>query len=152
ALAGAVLLAQPAPAQEVIRNHGISTFADLKYGPDFPHFDYVNPDAPKGGTMSFRGQLASATFDGLNNFILAGEPAQGLGLIYDTLLVESWDEPDAAYGLVASAVEYPEDRAWVVFEMRPEARFSDGHPVTAEDVVWTLEALQTMGSPYWRIM
>ena len=151
AFAGALLLAAPAIAQETIKSHGISPFGELKYGPDFEHFDYVNPDAPRGGTMSFRGVLASQTFDSLNAFILPGEPAQGLELIYDTLLAPSYDEPEAAYGLIAESIEYPEDRSWVIFNLRPEARFSDGHPVTAEDVVWTLEALQTMGSPYWRI-
>ncbi len=151
ACAGAIVLAAPATAQETVESHGISAFGELKYPPDFAHFDYVNPDAPKGGTMSFRGVLASQTFDSLNNFILAGEPAQGLELIYDTLLANSFDEPDSAYGLLARSLEYPESREWVIFNLRPEARFSDGHPVTAEDVVWTLEALQTMGSPYWRI-
>jgi microcin C transport system substrate-binding protein len=138
-------------AQETIQSHGISAFGELKYAPDFQHFDYVNPEAPQGGTMSFRGVLASQTFDSLNNFILAGEPAQGLELIYDSLLAPSHDEPDSAYGLIAESLEYPETREWVIFNLRPEARFSDGEAVTAEDVVWTLEALQTMGSPYWRI-
>ena len=74
---------------------------------DFAHFDYVNPDAPQGGTMSFRGTGASQTFDSLNAFILKGEPAQGLGLLYDSLLAGSADEPDAAYGLIAESLEYP---------------------------------------------
>ena len=108
----------PAPARagaaaqeaDVIVSHGISTFGDLKYPADFAHFDYVNPDAPKGGTMSFRGTGASQTFDSLNAFILKGEPAQGLGLLYDSLLAGSADEPDAAYGLIAETLEYPEDR------------------------------------------
>lgn len=138
-------------AQETIAAHGISAFGELKYPPDFAHFDYVDPEAPQGGTMSFRGVLASRTFDSLNQFILAGEPAQGLDLIYDSLLVPSYDEPDAAYGQVAASLEYPETRDWVIFNLRPEARFSDGEPITAEDVVWTLDALKTMGSPVWRI-
>jgi microcin C transport system substrate-binding protein len=153
---GAVLLGlvagMPAAAQETVVSHGISAFGELKYPPDFPHFDYVNPDAPQGGTMSFRGVLASRTFDSLNQFILAGEPAQGLELLYDTLLTPSLDEADAVYGQIAESLEYPETREWVIFNLRPEARFSDGEPLTAEDVVWTLEALQTMGSPYWRIL
>lgn len=144
----------PGAAQEagVTTSHGISTFGDLKYPADFPHFDYVNPDAPKGGTMSFRGTGASQTFDSLNAFILKGEPAQGLGLIYDSLLVGSADEIDAAYGLVAERLEYPEDRSWVTFHMRPEARFADGEPITAEDVVWTFETLRDKGAPTYRIM
>lgn len=140
-----------ARADAVIRSHGISTFGDLKYPSDFPHFDYVNPDAPQGGTMSWRGIGASATYDSLNNFILKGEAAQGLELLYDGLLVGASDEPDAAYGLVASAVEYPEDRSWVIFEMRPEARFSDGVPITAADVVFTYETLRDKGLPAYRI-
>ena len=133
-------------------SHGISTFGDLKYPADFKHFDYVNPDAPKGGTMSFRGTGASQTFDSLNAFILKGEPAQGLGLIYDSLLVGSADEIDTAYGLIAESLEYPEDRSWATFRLRPEARFADGHPLTAEDVVWTFETLRDKGSPTYRIM
>ena len=115
------------PPAEVIVSHGISAFGDLKYPADFPHFDYVNPDAPKGGTMSFRGTGASQTFDSLNAFILKGEPAQGLGLLYDSLLAGSADEPDAAYGLVAESLEYPEDRSWVIFNMRPEATLLRRH-------------------------
>ncbi len=143
-----------AAAQEagVVVAHGISTFGDLKYPAGFPHFDYVNPDAPKGGTMSFRGTGASQTFDSLNAFILKGEPAQGLGLLYDSLLVGSADELDSSYGLVAESLEYPEDRSWVIFRMRPEARFADGHPLTAEDVVFTFEVLRDKGAPTYQIM
>ena len=139
-------------ADEVVVSHGISAFGDLKYPADFPHFDYVNPDAPKGGTMSFRGTGGSQTFDSLNAFILKGEPAQGLGLLYDTLLASSADEPDAAYGLVAESLEYPPDRSWVIFNMRPEARFSDGAPLTAGDVVFTYETLLAKGSPSFKII
>ena len=160
ALAG---LADAAAAQEpaavtatdaagVVVSHGISAFGDLKYPKDFPHFDYVNPDAPQGGTMSFRGTAASQTFDSLNAFILKGEPAAGPRLLYDSLLVGSADEPDASYGLVAESLEYPEDRSWVVFDMRPEATFSDGHPITAEDVVFTYEVLLEKGSPSYKII
>ncbi len=136
---------------EIIVAHGISTFGDLKYPADFPHFDYVNPDAPKGGVMSFRGTGASQTFDSLNAFILRGEAAQGLGLLYDSLLVGTADEIDAAYGLIAESIEYPEDRQWVVFNMRPEATFSDGVPITAEDVVFTYEVLMEKGAPSYQI-
>lgn len=150
---GGGLTALPLAAQEAtITSHGISTFGDLKYPADFKHFDLVNPDAPKGGTMRFRGTGASSTFDSLNAFILKGQAAQGLGLLYDSLLSGSTDEPDAAYGLVASSLEYPEDRSWVIFTMRPEARFSDGVPITAEDVVFTYEVLLEKGSPSYRVI
>lgn len=151
AWAGGAAAEDPA-APTVIESHGISTFGDLKYPADFKHFDYVNPEAPKGGTMSFRGTGASQTFDSLNAFILKGEPAQGLGLLYDSLLVGSADEIDSAYGLVAESLEYPPDRSWVTFHMRPEARFADGAPITAEDVVWTFETLRDKGAPTYRIM
>ncbi|SFI25112.1 extracellular solute-binding protein [Albimonas pacifica] len=153
-LAGAQGAGAPAPAVGeggAIVSHGISTFGDLKYAPDFAHFDFVNPDAPKGGTWSGRGTGASSTFDSLNPFILKGEPAQGLGALYDTLLTGSPDEIDAVYGLLAESLEYPEDRTWVIFRLRPEATFSDGSPVTAEDVKFTFDILREQGHPSYRI-
>ncbi len=144
-------LASAVSAQDVTVSHGISAFGELKYPAGFAHFDYVNPDAPKGGFISFRGTLASQTFDSLNAFILKGEPAQGLERLYDSLLARAYDEPDAMYGRLAETVEYPEDRSWAVFNLRPEARFADGEPVTADDVVWTFETLKTDGVPYYRI-
>ena len=137
--------------EEVIVRHGVSAFGDLKYPADFPHFDYVNPDAPQGGTMSFLPTGGLNTFDTFNPWILQGNPAQGLGLIHDSLMVSSADEPDSMYGLIAESIEYPQDRAWVIFNMRPEARFSDGEPITAEDVVFTYEALLEKGRPTYRI-
>ncbi len=144
--------ASAAEAPKVITSHGISAFGDLKYPAGFRHFDYVNPDAPQGGTMSFRGTGGKQTFDSLNAFILKGEAAQGLPLIYDSLLAASADEPDSNYGLVASSMDYPEDRSWVIFTMRPEAAFSDGVPITAEDVVFTYEVLLEKGAPSYRII
>lgn len=152
AFAAALATGTGSLAEDVIRSHGISTFGELKYPPDFKHFDYVTPDAPQGGTMRWRGTGASSTFDSLNAFILKGEPAQGLGLLYDSLLTGASDDPDASYGLIASTIEYPADRSWVLFEMRPEARFSDGVPITAEDVVFTFETLRDKGDPQYRIM
>jgi microcin C transport system substrate-binding protein len=142
--------AQAESHETLIESHGISSFGALKYPPDFPHFDYVNPDAPKGGTMSFRGTGASQTFDSLNTFILQGEPAQGLERIYDTLMARAFDEPDAVYGLLAEKITYPEDRSWVIFTLREGARFADGVPVTAEDVVFTIETLKESGRPAYR--
>ena len=147
----AVLLAGAVQAQDTITAHGISAFGDLKYPADFAHFDHANPDAPRGGTMSFRGTGASQTFDSVNLFILAGEPAQGLTLLHDTLLAAAEDEPDAAYGLIAETLEYPPGREWVIFTLRDGARFSDGVPITAQDVVWTFETLVAQGLPTYRI-
>ncbi|MEM9717229.1 MAG: extracellular solute-binding protein [Pseudomonadota bacterium] len=150
-LAFATVISSMAFADENITvSHGISAFGDLKYAADFEHFDYVNPDAPQGGTITFVGTGASATFDSLHPFILKGEPAQGLGLLHDSLLTSSADEPDSAYAYVAESLEYPEDRSWVIFNMRPEARFSDGHPITADDVVFSFNILMEQGHPLYK--
>ncbi len=120
-------------------HHGLSLFGDLKYGPDFKHFDYVNPDAPKAGKLR---QSAIGTFDTLNPFNIKGTPAAGLGLLYDTLMTSSLDEPSSEYGLVAESATYPDDYSSVTYRLRPEARFHDGTPVTPEDVVWSFETLK----------
>ncbi len=127
-----------AEAAEVAR-HGASLFGDLKYGPDFKHFDYVNAKAPKGGELRLPG---IGTFDSFNAFIVKGQPAAGLNLIYDTLMEPSLDEPSAEYGLVAESISYPEDFSSVTFKLRKGARFQDGRPVTPEDVIWSLETLK----------
>lgn len=137
---------------KVTKSHGISTFGELKYPADFKYWDYVNPDAPQGGTISFLGTGASGTYDSLNPFILKGEPAQGIGLMYSSLLTGSGDEPDSAYGYIAETLEYPENRQWIIFNMRPEATFSDGHPITAEDVVFSYEILLEKGHPVYKII
>ena len=126
---------------------GMSLFGDLKYGPDFQHFDYVNPDAPKGGTMRL---LAIGTFDTLNPFVVKGVPAAGVGQIFDTLAVASEDEPSSEYGLVAEKIELAPDKLSVLYTLRKEARFHDGTPMTPEDVVWTFETLRTKGAPSYR--
>jgi microcin C transport system substrate-binding protein len=120
---------------------------DVKYGPGFRHFDYVNPAAPKGGEVKL---AAIGTFDSLNPFILKGVPAAGMGETFDTLTVGSADEPFTRYGLIAETIEVPEDRSWVAFTLRPEARFHDGSPITAEDVIWTFDTLRTKGHPFYR--
>jgi len=145
------LLAPGAQAQDVIRSHGISAFGDLKYPADYTHFDYAVPGAPKGGKWTGRGTSASNTFDSLHPFILKGEPAQGLGLTFDSLLTGSADEPDSAYGLVAKSIEYPEDRSWIIFDLREEAKFADGSPITAEDLVFSYEILRDKGAPGLRL-
>ena len=149
--AAAALLAAPADAEETTVSHGISAFGAPALPADFPHFPFANPDAPKGGEWSGRGTGASNTFDSLNPFILKGEPAQGLSLTFDTLLTASPDEPDAYYGLLARELEWPEDRSWVIFRLRPEATFADGSPVTAEDVAWSFRTLKEKGAPPIRI-
>lgn len=132
--------------------HGLSIFGDLKYGPDFKHFDYVNPDAPKGGSVSQIGPGGTITFDSFNNFILRGDRAQGLELLYDSLMVRAFDEPDAVYGLIARSAEVAADGLSVTFKLRPEAKFADGSPVTASDLVFSLDALKTKGHPSYRIV
>lgn len=127
--------------------HGISIHGDLKYGPGFAHFDYVNPRAPKGGRVTLR---AIGTFDNLNPFILKGVPAAGIGNTFDTLTAASTDEPSSEYGLVAETIETPADRSWVAFTLRPEARFHDGSPMTVDDVIWTFDTLRTRGHPVYR--
>jgi microcin C transport system substrate-binding protein len=127
--------------------HGLSAFGDLKYPANFPHFDYVNPDAPKGGTIVTIGTLALQTFDSFNGYILKGDPAQGIGLLFDSLMTRAFDEPDAVYGLIAKTADLAADKMSVTFELRPEARFSDGSPVTAEDVCGTFHLLKKDGHP-----
>ncbi|AUG55208.1 hypothetical protein CSC3H3_17915 [Thalassospira marina] len=127
--------------------YAISLYGDLKYGPGFTHFDYVNPDAPKGGTLL---DSSTGSFDTLNPFILKGDPAAGLGLMYDTLLVQSLDEPFSEYGLVAQKVEVPEDRSYATFFINPKARFQDDTPITADDVIFSFNTLVEKGNPTYR--
>jgi microcin C transport system substrate-binding protein len=140
----ATLLAVPANAEP---RHGLSAFGELKYAPDFKHFDYVNPDAPKGGKFSSTGTGGTKTFDSFNNFILKGDAAQGLGYLFDSLMARAMDEPDAVYGLVAESGDLAPDKRSVVFKLRPEAKFADGTPITAEDVVFTFNTLKEKGHP-----
>ena len=136
---------------ETTISHGYSVFGDLKYGPDFAHFDYANPDAPQGGTMSQRQLYGTPTFNSLNAFIIKGDSApEVMHHVYDSLMVRANDEPDAVYGLIAETIEYADDLSTVAFAMRPEARFHDGSPVEATDVVFTIEALKAEGHPYYR--
>ena len=130
--------ASPAAADE--EHPGLSLIGELKYGPGFPHFDYVNPDAPKGGTLRY---AARGGFDSLNGYIIKGRPARFLNSIYDTLMTGNLDEPSTQYGLLAESVSYPPDYSSVTFTLRSEARFHDGQPVTPEDVIWTFEAIKS---------
>lgn len=135
--------------------HGLSAFGDLAYPPDFKHFSYVNPNAPKGGTLSLQIKQAGGnqnfdTFNTLNIFVLRGDGAAGMDLTYDTLMAGSGDEPDALYGLVARAVRISPDELTYRFVLRPEARFHDGSRITAEDVAFSLDTLKTKGHPNYR--
>ena len=138
-------LASPECRGQVVKpSHGVSLYGSPKYPPDFRHFDYVNPDAPKGGSVRI-GEVGS--FDSLNQYIVKGNPANWLNLASDSLMVDTRDEPFSSYGLVAESIEVPEDRSWTTFNLRPEARFHDGTPITSDDVEFTLETLSRFGHP-----
>ena len=128
--------------------HGIALYGQPKYRPDFRHFDYVNPDAPKGGEARFS---AIGGFDTFNPFNIKGEAAAGIGRLFETLLMSSADEPFSEYGLIAESVDVSEDRGSVTFAIRPQARFQDGSPITADDVLFSFETLKAKGSPFFRL-
>ena len=132
---------------ETVTSHGISTFGELKYEADFQHLEYVNPNAPKGGEMSIWG---FGSFDSMHPYSTKGRAGRLSSIFFETLLEGTADEPDSAYGLIASSMEYPEDRSEVIFNLRPEARFSDGSPLTADDVVFSYEILRDKGLPSFR--
>lgn len=127
--------------------HGLAMHGDLKYGPDFKHFDYVNPDAPKGGTVRLG---ATGSFDSFNPFIIKGTAAGASGFVYDTLMDDAADEPFSQYGCLAETVTMPEDRSWVEFQLRKEARWHDGMPVTVDDVIFSFNILVKEGAPFYR--
>lgn len=127
--------------------HGIALHGQPKYGPDFTHFDYVNPDAPKGGEARF---AAIGSFDTFNPFNIKGQPVIGIGQLFESLMANSADEPFSEYGLIAESVEIPEDRGSVTFTLRPQAKFHDGRPITADDVLFSLETLKSKGNPSYR--
>ena len=129
-------------AETVITAHGISTFGDLKYPADFKHLDYVNPDAPKGGEIS---EWTFGGFDSMNPYSVKGRSASLSSGAYESILTGTSDEIGASYCLLCETMEYPEDRSWVIFNLRPEARFSDGSPLTAEDVAFSYETFLTKG-------
>lgn len=124
---------------------GLSLIGEPALPPDFKRFPYVNPDAPKGGSVTMADVGA---YDTLNVLPPGGNPPQLLGLIYDTLLVASLDEPASAYGLLAEAVSFPDDRSSVTYRLRKEAKFSDGTPVTPEDVIWSFEKAKEIAPLY----
>ncbi|WP_338807589.1 extracellular solute-binding protein [Pseudomonas chlororaphis] len=146
--AGGVLLTGIACLAQAAPQHALTLYNEPpKYPATFKHFDYVNPDAPKGGTFRESG---FGGFDSLNPFINKGVPADNIGLIYDTLMRQSLDEPFTEYGLIAGQIEKAPDNSWVRFYLRPEARFHDGHPIRAEDVVFSFQTLMKAGAPMYR--
>jgi microcin C transport system substrate-binding protein len=143
---------RPAAADSGAEVHGISVFGDLKYPADFPHFDYVNTAAPKGGVFSLIPLSRSYnqsffTFNSLNAYILKGEGAQGMDMTFAPLMARAADEPDAMYGLVAKSVQISADKTSYRFTLRPEARFHDGSKLTAHDAAFSLTTLKAKGHP-----
>lgn len=133
----AAWLAGPATSQEEPKFQiGFAFSGEMKYRPGFPHFDYVNPQAPKGGELRLS---ADGTFDTFNPLLDKGEIGPGLGLVFDTLMKDADDEVSVVYGLLAEGVAYPEDISWVTFRLRKEAKWADGQPVTPEDVIFSFE-------------
>ncbi len=129
-------------------SHGLSIFGELAETSDFKHFAYVNPQAPKGGVVTLEPPPPeTSTYDSLNGYILRGNPAAGVGLIYDTLMAGSLDERDALYGLVAHKVRISADKLTYTFFLRKEARFHDGSPLTARDAAFSLNILKAEGHP-----
>lgn len=125
----------------------ISMVGTPAYGPNFEHFDYVNPAAPKGGDLHL---AVSGSFDNLNPYSVRGNRATGLTLMGESLMARSWGEPFSLYGLIAESITTPEDRSWVEFRLRPEARWSDGTPITVADVLFSFEQLRDHGRPNHR--
>lgn len=146
AIVTAVALATSSWA-ETIKSHGISTFGNLKYAADFKHLDYVNPDAPKGGEISI---WAFGGYDSMNPYSIKGRSERLASAPFESLLTGTADEIGADYGLLAESLEYPEDRSEVIFNLRPEAKFSDGSPLTAEDVIFSYELFREKGLPSFR--
>ena len=134
-------------AEAPLRTYGLSLLGPPKLPADFAHFPYANPDAPTGGEVALA-ELGS--FDSYNPFIVRGTPPNAIGRVWDTLTRSSADEPSAGYAHLAQVIEVAADNSYVAFELRPQARFHDGQPVTAEDVAWTFEMLRQKGRPYYR--
>jgi microcin C transport system substrate-binding protein len=145
--AGGTVLSPLGAAAAPKVSHGLTLMDKLKYGPDFKHLAYVNPDAPKGGLLR---RFTIGTFDSFNPFIIKGNPAAGLGFTFETLMTSSPDEISAEYGLIAGTVEVPDDLSYVIYNLRPEARFHDGKPITADDVIYSFNLLKKKGQPFYR--
>jgi microcin C transport system substrate-binding protein len=149
AFAASMLLAvHPAIAQtKVTKSHALTLGDKPKYGPDFKHLDYVNPNAPKGGDVRL---YSIGSFDTFNPFIIKGDPAVGLGRIFETLMTTPEDDSQTEYGLIAESVEVPEDLSYVIYHLRAGAKFHDGTQITADDVVFSFNLLKEKGRPIYR--
>jgi microcin C transport system substrate-binding protein len=134
-------------APRIIESNSISLHAEPKYPPGFTHFDYTNPDAPKGGTLR---QAAIGTYDNFNLYAQRGDAAVGADTFYDTLMVPSLDEIEVYYALIAKTVEYPDDYSWIIFHIDPRARHQDGKPITADDVVFSFDKFMSEGVPQFK--
>ncbi len=134
-------------APQVILTHALALHGEPKYPADFTHFEYADPNALKGGTLT-RG--ARGTYDNLHRYAQRGVSAAGSSILYDSLLVESADEIESYYGLIAEKIEYPEDFTWMTFHLHPQARFQDGTPLTAEDVVYSFNTFFEKGVPQFK--
>jgi len=152
----AALVARPlaALADDSVETHGLSSFGDLALPPDFPHFAYVNPEAPTGGLLSLQitgtsGNQNFDTFDTLNIYSWKGNGAAGMSATFDTLMTANGDEPDSVYGLLAQSVRVSGDKLDYRFRLRPEARFLDGSRVAAADVAFSLNVLKDKGHPIY---
>ena len=144
---GLAALGLPVRAETVIKSHGISTFGDLKLPADFPHLPYVNPNAPKGGEIS---EWSPGSFDSFNPYAIAGNAAALASIGHESILSGTFDDVSAAYCLLCETMEYPEDRSWVIFNLRKDVTFADGSPMTAEDILFTYELFRDKGIPEYR--
>lgn len=155
---GAIAALRPAFAATMTDTplHGLSAFGELKYPPDFTHFGYANPDAPKGGAFSFappnwNWNQNVQTFNTLNSFQVKGDAPPRMELCFDSLMARAIDEPDAVYGLLAESVTLSADRNVFTFRLRPQARFHDGSPLTAHDIAFTYALFKDKGHPYLQL-
>lgn len=133
-------LSQAISEEDIIKSHAIALFGSPKYKADFKHYDFVNPDAPKGGRITL--SVGATSYDSFNPFIPQGTPASGIGLTFDSLMDSSWDEINTYYCLICETVEYPKNRSWVIFNLNKQAYFHDKSPITSEDVLFSYNFLR----------
>jgi len=146
---GTLLFTAPSIAADKapVKSHALTLDDKPKYGADFKHLDYVNPNAPKGGTVRL---FSIGSFDSFNPYIIKGDPAAGLGYLFETLMSSPEDDSLTEYGLIAESVEVPADLSYVIYNLRQEAKFHDGSPITADDVIFSFNILRDKGRPLYR--